>query len=305
MELQLGVKSDPIEYRYSYAWLFDLMRRHAITHVQLGTVTEFFTVPDEYFTELRAMAAEYGVTVSSCFTAHRELGGFFTGNRFLEDATRRNQRRLIEAAALLGAKIAGSNAGAVYRDRMEYKNEGMRRYLDHMKEMMRVAAGEGLEALTLEPMSCPAEPPSTLDEIARMMEPLAEYHSAHPEATVPVYLCGDVSHGLADRTGRVIHGNMELFEGQLEYLAEFHFKNTDEIFNSTFGFSEEERRRGIVDAEEVCRLLYHEAARIPVHRLIGYLEIGGPKTGREYSDPLLGPMLEESLEYLSSVYVNS
>jgi hypothetical protein len=32
--------------------------------------------------------------------------------------------------------------------------------------------------------------------------------------------------------------------------------------------------------------------------MTGYLEIPGPKVGRDYSDPLLGRMLMESLEAL-------
>jgi ribulose-phosphate 3-epimerase len=92
---------------------------------------------------------------------------------------------------------------------------------------------------------------------------------------------------------------MALFERQLPYLAEFHFKNTDEMFNSTFGFSDEERRRGIVDPERVVRLIDRHSDMIPVDELVGYLEIGGPKLGRDYSDPLLERMLTDSLAALA------
>jgi ribulose-phosphate 3-epimerase len=33
----------------------------------------------------------------------------------------------------------------------------------------------------------------------------------------------------------------------------------------------------------------------PVADVVGYLEIGGPKLGRDYSDPLLGEQLRSSL----------
>ena len=37
LQLQLGVKSDPIEYRYSHPWLFQLLAEEGVRHVQLGT----------------------------------------------------------------------------------------------------------------------------------------------------------------------------------------------------------------------------------------------------------------------------
>ena len=41
---------------------------------------------------------------------------------------------------------------------------------------------------------------------------------------------------------------------------------------------------------------------IPVREIVGYLEIGGPKTGRDYSDWKLEGALRESLRYLSEVF---
>ena len=40
IELQLGIKTDPIEYRYSYDWLFRLLAEEGIRQVQLGSFFE-------------------------------------------------------------------------------------------------------------------------------------------------------------------------------------------------------------------------------------------------------------------------
>lgn len=37
LQLRLGVKTDPIEYRYSHAWLFRLLAEENVELVQLGT----------------------------------------------------------------------------------------------------------------------------------------------------------------------------------------------------------------------------------------------------------------------------
>ena len=58
MILNLGIKTDPIEYRYSYQWLFHIMNSHNIRHMQLGSFFEMYSVGDEYFHELREMTTE-------------------------------------------------------------------------------------------------------------------------------------------------------------------------------------------------------------------------------------------------------
>ncbi len=52
-------------------------------------------------------------------------------------------------------------------------------------------------------------------------------------------------------------------------MAEFHFKNTDRIFNSTFGFSDAEKARGIVDLQELKRIIDDHAETWPVNDLVG------------------------------------
>ena len=302
MRLQLGVKTDPVEYRYSYEWLFDLLHKNRITRVQLGSFSELFSLEDAYFVDLKAAAAARGIRIGSCFTSHRELGGFFTGNPHLEKVARRNYERFIEVGAVLGARYVGSNPGAVYRDDLDQKPARIACYLDHMKELMSVAKGAGLEGLTLEPMSSAAEPPSYPEEIDTMLGALGDYQRSNPEGTVPVYLCGDVSHGIADRQGAILHTNTDLFVHGIPHMAEFHFKNTDSMFNSTFGFGPEECRKGIVDLQEIRRLLDLHGHRFPVNEVIGYLEIGGPKLGRDYSDRLLPEMLEASIRALQGVF---
>ena len=296
MQIELGIKSDPIEYRYSYEWLFDLMRRHEVRNVQFGSFTELYFLPDEYFLDLRRTADSYGVRMKSVFTSHRELGGAFTGNPHLERAATRNYERLLEIAAVLGADYCGSNPGAVYRDRLETKPDGIRRWLAMAKDLMHRAYDLGLKAMTLEPMSCSAEPPTTPEEIRSMITELTDYHVTNAESTVPFYLCTDMAHGHADRNGRVLHGNLELFEFAVPWTCEFHIKNTDAVFNSTFGFSDADLARGIIDLEEIRELILRNRERWPVDDLVGYLELSGPKLGRDYADYLLEEQLESSLE---------
>jgi hypothetical protein len=57
-----------------------------------------------------------------------------------------------------------------------------------------------------------------------------------------------------------------------------------------------------VDLERLRALIDANADRFPVRELVGYLELPGPKTGREYSDHLLGPALGESLAALKAVF---
>lgn len=301
MQIELGIKSDPIEYRYSFEWLFSLMQENEIRFLQLGSFFELYSLPDEYFYDLRALAKDYDVEIRSLFTAHRELGGFFVGDSRVEDITRKNYIRFMEVGALLGADHVGANPGAVYRDRMEHKDEGIVRYIQHMKEMMHVAYELKLKALTIEPMSSLAEPPTTPAEIQMIMEELDIYHAKHVSTTVPVYICGDVSHGFADEKKIVQFSNLELFAFSIPWMCEFHLKNTDELFNSTFGFTNEERVRGIVNIEEIKKIVNNHKTDWPVKRVIGYLEIGGPKLGRDYSDYLLKEQLIGSLSHIKSV----
>lgn len=302
MNLELGIKSDPVEYRFSYGWLFSLMKRKGVRNLQLGSFFEMYSLPDAYFVELKEEAASYGVTIRSLFTAHRELGGFFTGNSHLEKAARKNYERLIESASILGAEYAGSNPGAVYRDRMHEKTAGLRRYMEHMKELMVCARTLGLKGLTIEPMSCSAEPPTTPEEIDFVMSGLQDAYLSNPETCSPVYLCGDISHGYADRSGIVKHRHDELFLASIPWMCEFHIKNTDSSYGSTFGFSEEDRKRGIVDLPSFSEMIIQNKERWPVKNVVGYLEINGPKLGRDYSDYLLEEQLESSIDYLHTVF---
>jgi len=56
LSLQLGVKTDPIEYRYSYEWLFRILADEGVPHVQLGTFSELYQLPGEFFLQLRRQA---------------------------------------------------------------------------------------------------------------------------------------------------------------------------------------------------------------------------------------------------------
>jgi hypothetical protein len=302
MMLHLGVKSDPIESRYSFDWLFSLMSDHGVHRLQLGSSFPFWLAADDYFTGLRRRAEKKGILISSLFTSHREFGGFSSGDPLLEDATRRGWQRIIRVAALVGAQSAGSNCGIVLRDQPYLRDPGIRCFLENMKPLLHKARAAGLKALTVEPMSSIYELPSTPDEVRLIAEAMNSWHSAHLAETVPLLLCGDISHGVADAERRVLHDNWSLFEMEIPWMWEFHFKNTDEIFNSTFGFDPEEKRRGIVDLARLRTLIEGNAARFPAGEVTGYLEIGGPKTGREYTDRHLECQLAGSLDELTRIF---
>ena len=300
--LQLGVKTDPTEYRFSYPWLFRLLADEGVRYVQLGTFFELYQLPDEYFHRLRREADDQGIRIHSVFTAHRELGGFFNDEPGWEAVARRNFERLIEVGGLLGARSVGSNPGTVYRDRLDTKRRGVQCYLRHLKELTHLAHQRGVPWLTIEPMSCLAEPPTTPAEIRQMAEELADWHDAHADTTARVGYCVDVAHGYADAQGTVRHDSLELLEAALPHLYELHLKNTDARYCSTFGFSAAERQQGMVRIEPAREMLLARAASLPVSELVGYLEIGGPKLGRDYSDPALAQQLRDSLAYLREVW---
>jgi hypothetical protein len=302
VRLSLGIKSDPVEYRYSYEWLLALMRELHVEYLQLGSVFEFYHVEDSYFADLRALAERHGIRIKSCFTAHRELGGFFTGDPRLEAVARRNYERWIEIAGLLGADFTGSNPGAVYRDRIATKASGTAVYLEHLTDLMHNGFRAGLRGLTIEPMSSAAEPPSLPDEIESYGSVTLAYHREHPGETVPAFFCGDISHGVVGPSREVLHDHWELFELEVPRMAEFHFKNTDALYHSTFGFGASDRDRGIVDLGELKEILQRRADDFPVDHLVGYLEIGGPKLGRDYSDPLLRDQIVESVDAIRAVF---
>ncbi len=301
--LHVGVKTDPIEYRYSFEWLFRLMAEEGVFHAQLGSFTEMYSLPDAFFLDLRALAGSFGIRISSVFTTHRELGGLF---RFehpaWEGAARRNYERMIEIGALLGADSVGGNPGSVMRDLPETKAAGIQRYLEHMRALLHYAHDCGLPALTAEPMSCLAEPPTLPNEIQTMADELLAYHRDRPQTTAAFGYCVDIAHGYADSEGKVGWDNMQLFEATLPYLNHIHLKNTDAIFNTTFGFTDEERRRGIVRVERFRDLLVEKADSLSLHEVVGYLEISGPKTGRDYSDWKLEAMLRASLRHLKTAF---
>jgi len=302
--LQLGVKTDPVQYRFSYPWLFQLLAELGVRRVQLGTFFELYQLPDVFFERLRAEAEAHGVQIASVFTAHRELGGFFIEEEGFEAAARRSYERLIDVDALVEARSVGSNPGAVYRDRMETKPRALARYLRHMKELMAYAYQRGVEWLTIEPMSCLAEPPALPEEIRAMAEELEAHHRQHPRATARVGYCVDIAHAYVDRHLRVRHDHLELLRAALPHLYELHLKNTDARYCSTFGFAPEERAGGVIQIEPVRRMLMEQADVVPVDRVTGYLEIGGPKLGRDYSDKDLAAQLRASLEYLKRAWAD-
>lgn len=302
LSLKVGLKTDPIDYRYSFEWLFRLLAEEGIGDIQLGSFVEIYHLPDDFFLWLRQKAAGYDISITSMFTSHRELGGFFRDEPGWMEVTQKNYRRLIDIGALLGTSSVGSNAGAALRDRMDTKDKGVRLYMQHMKGLMEYACERGITTLCLEPMSSLAEPPTLPEEIENMLRELNEHHSRHPDTTARFGLCFDIAHGYADRNGVVRSNGQQLLEASLPYLHEVHLKNTDSLFRETFAFSREERSYGTIQVKEFTDLLMRRHDEIPVHEIVGYLEFDGLKKGRDYTDHLLGDALRESLRYLKDVF---
>lgn len=301
-KIRIGIKTDPVNTRYTYDWLFDLLVEEDIKYVQVGAFFEMFHMDgdDSYFLKIKEKAEKRGLKLKSMFSAYREFGGFFYDDLAMEKATRKMYEKYIHAASVLGLDYAGTNPGAVYRDQFCKKDKGTETYLKHMKELQHLAKEKGLKALTIEPMSCMAEPPTTPDEMDYYINTLNNYHKKNLETTVPVWLCGDISHGLADINKNIVYSNVDLFKAGIPLMSEFHFKNTDAIYNSTFGFSEEEMKKGIIDLNEIKTIA--EQANWPVNEVVGYLEIMGPKIGRDYTDSFLGDALRTSLRAIKKVF---
>jgi hypothetical protein len=302
MRVHVGVKSDPIESRYSYEWLFDLMRGLGLQRMQMGTTYNTFHAGDEFFRQLRRSAEKRQVSISSVFSARRELVGFGSADPVLEEASFLGWKRLIEVGALVGADTSGSNGFFLLRDKPELRQVGVDTFLKNIKLLLPIAKKAGLKALTVEPMSSLYEYPSTTGELRTLFDALAPFLADNPKTTVPLLLCSDISHGIADAERKVVYDNWALFEQQVPWMWEFHFKNTDAVFDATFGFSPAERARGIVDLPRLKALIERNAPRFPVKEITGYLEINGPKTGRDYHDGKLESALVQSLEALKTVF---
>jgi L-ribulose-5-phosphate 3-epimerase UlaE len=296
MKYHIGIKSDPIQNRYSYDWLFCLMKSLDIKYLQLGGFLEMPLVDDGYYFDLVEKATHYGIRIKSVYATYRATAGFCSKNRYLEEASRRIYEVYIHAGKILGADYVGANAGVVYQDHPENKKIGIQCYLSNMQNLMHLAKENGIKALTVEVMSSYSEPPSTPEEIDCFMEHFRHYHKEHETDTVPVYLLGDVSHGYVNINKTIIHSNYEIFEYAIPYMCEFHFKNTDSIYNKTLGFSEEEQQIGIVNLEKIREIIYRNSEKWPVQEIVGYLELPGPKFGRDYTDFLLEKQIIESVE---------
>jgi ribulose-phosphate 3-epimerase len=278
------------------------MSETGVTSLQLGSFFEMYQLPDEWFIRLRKQAEDHGISIDSCFTAHRELGGFFREDPEWLPVARKNYERYIEIAALLGAPAIGSNPGALPRDLMGLKPQGLRCYIEHMKQLMHYAHDRGIEWLTIEPMSCLAEPPTLPQEIFDMTEELAAYQQSTP-GTAQIGYCSDISHGYFNQDKSVCINHIDLFKASLPWLYEVHLKNTDALYGSTFGFEPKNVEKGIVDLAEIRKLIDDNSDLIPVETLHCYLEIGGPKLGRDYSDHELDYQLRASLEYIKEHFM--
>lgn len=304
MKVSLGVNSVAIDRRYSFEWLFDLMAEAGVYRLQLASFFEMYFLEDEWFFMLKEKAEQRGIRITSVFTSVRELGGLMLDDPHLQRVARENYLKVLNAAVAVGADYAGSTMGAAMRDDMSVKQRGMARVGEYMKELMFVGKEKGLKGLILEPLSCLAEPPTLPEECDSVMSELSKHHRDNPD-TIPYYFCSDITHGYADADGKVVHDSYSLFTSQIPHMCEFHFKNTDSIFNSTFGFDGDNLTRGIVDLQRLKNIIDTNAAEFPVQDVNGYLEVTGPKCGRDYSDHLLGGILKDSLKAIKDVFTDS
>lgn len=284
---KLGVKSDPVEYRYSIDWLCRLMADEGVGHLQLGSFFELYQLPQAYWEDLRATADRHAVVLDSLFTAHRELGGFFRREAEYHAVARANAERLIQVGAWMGVERVGWNAGAVLRDEPDALEQGEERFFLAFAELLEFARTLGVPTLTLEPMSTPWEPPSTPGQLDRWAERLGPSGWGW---------CADVSHGVYDSAARQMHSPEACFEACLPRLAEVHLKNTDARCESTFGFGPTDLPRGVIDLRRFRDL-------VGDRDVVGYLEIGGPKLGRDYSDPQLEAQLRASLAHCREAWL--
>jgi len=296
----LGLKTDPIETRYSYPWLFRLLAEEGVRHVQLGTFFELYQLPDSFFLQLRGQAAEHGIAISSVFTAHRELGGWFRFEPGFLNVSRKNLRRLIEVGGLVGAESVGFNAGAVLRDRPQDLKPGHTAFQREFTDALRFARDRGVGTLTLEPMSTWAEPPTLPEEIKAMGQTFAAVHAADPYGTARFGYCLDVAHGYLNPAGVVVHDHWALMEATLPWLHELHLKNTDARYHSTFGFGPG-TENGIIDLAAVHHFVSGKLADLGIPGPIAYLEVGGPKVGRDNTDSQLEAELRASLRAIQNL----
>ena len=107
--------------------------------------------------------------------------------------------------------------------------------------------------------------PSELVEIAGE---LSAYHLRFPDDTARVGYCFDISNGYIDKDRVQRHSTIELLKTALPHVTELHLKNTNSLLESTFGFTLEDKTRGIVDAASVRDYLLTHADVLP-RALIG------------------------------------
>jgi ribulose-phosphate 3-epimerase len=185
---------------------------------------------------------------------------------------------------------------------MEFKTTGIKSYVAYMKRLMHYAHEYNVQILTIEPMSCLAEPQTLPSEILDIAQELRAYHDENPDSTAQIGYCFDVSHGYVDASRKPRWNSMELHKTAFPYTTEMHLKNTDKLSEATFAFCPRDRERGTIDIKRIRDFLLENPDQLPFTNLIGYLEIHGPKLGRDYSDSKLEEMLHASIQYLRETF---
>ena len=141
MTLHLGVKSDPIESRYSFDWLFDLMKGCGVHRLQMGTLVPGLLRGGRSFPRTAALGG--GTRDPDHQHVHIPPGARVRQRRSAaRRCRRRGWERMIHVAALVGAECVGSNACVVLRD--QPADPGARACgpsSQNMKELLGIAHG--------------------------------------------------------------------------------------------------------------------------------------------------------------------
>jgi ribulose-phosphate 3-epimerase len=100
MKLALGIKSDPVEFGYSFHWLFGLMADEGVSSLQLGSFFELYHLPKGDLKKLRKQAEDFGVYIGRLFKTHLKPAGFFQEDLEWTPLVWHNDERFLERGSL-------------------------------------------------------------------------------------------------------------------------------------------------------------------------------------------------------------
>ena len=303
MTVHVGVKSDPIENRYSFDWLFGLMAEQHVGWLQLGSSFPFFHAEAEWFRDLSRRAERRGIRIESTYSSYREMTGFFAADPHLEAASRFAWERLIQVAVVGGRLFRGIELrlGAPRPPR----REGARPRAVLPPPEGALAHREGRRPLGAVHRAHVVALRAAIDP--RGDGPGDPGNGRVPRGRSPPARCPSSSAPTSPTASRTATGGWWSTTGACSRRASRTRASSTSRTPTTgstgpSGSPRRSARRGIVDLERFRALIDANADRFPVQELVGYLELPGPKTGRDYTDNLLGSALGESLAALKAVF---